>query len=250
MARSPSRQQGSQRAAATPEIDRDKLRAQLRTLSNEYIFYMLDGAIELLPPAKLVKLVSRYLNLEDLRPDEQDATARCSLLGDVKAFDAASRAGQYYESFDVNSKNYMELSRGTRAFIADCNRLMDRCVAQALKGPPAEVPVAFDILFNLLRYIDEDSDAIIFFADEAGSWQVGVDWAKVFPAWFLCLSRTTEPEEYARRVVEAVDEFERFARDKHLAAAKKVGTAAQRKALGEYLKAGIEQPTRSHPGGR
>lgn len=200
--------------------------------------------------ARLAKLVSRYIRVEDLRPDEQDATARRSLLGDVKAFDAASRAGQYYESFDVNWKNCMELSRGTRAFIAECNRLLDRCVAQAHKGPPAEVREAFDILFNLLRHIDEDSDAIIFFADEAGSWQVGVDWAKVFPAWFLCLSRTTEPEEYARRVVEAVDEFERFARDKHLAAARRLGTAAQRKALGEYLKARAEKPTRSRSGGR
>jgi hypothetical protein len=250
MARSPTRQQGSPRAATTPEIDLDKLRARLRRLKNETIFYMLDDAIELLPPARLVKLVSRYIRVEDLRPDEQDATAKRSLLGDVKAFDAASHAGQYYESFDVNSKNFMELSRGTRAFIADYNRILDRCVAQALKGPPAEVREAFDILFSLLRYIDEYNDAVIFFADEAGSWQVRVAWAKVFPAWFLCLSRTSEPDEYAHRVVEAVDEFEHFARDKHLAAAKRIGTAAQRKALGEYLKAGAEKPTRSRSGGR
>ncbi len=35
------------------DIDRAKLRAALRKLGDEYAFYMLDEAIELLPPAKL-----------------------------------------------------------------------------------------------------------------------------------------------------------------------------------------------------
>jgi hypothetical protein len=38
-------------------IDRDKLRAAVRKLSNEYILYMLDDAIDVLPPAKLQKIV-------------------------------------------------------------------------------------------------------------------------------------------------------------------------------------------------
>jgi hypothetical protein len=38
-------------------IDRDKLRAEVRTLGNEYVFYMLDDAIDLLPLSKLHKKV-------------------------------------------------------------------------------------------------------------------------------------------------------------------------------------------------
>ena len=34
-------------------INRDKLRAAVRKLGPEYVFYMLDDAIDLLPPAKL-----------------------------------------------------------------------------------------------------------------------------------------------------------------------------------------------------
>ena len=37
------------------DIDREKLRAALRKLGDEYVFYMLDEAIELLPPAKLLR---------------------------------------------------------------------------------------------------------------------------------------------------------------------------------------------------
>ena len=105
-------------AESAPKIDRAKLRDALRTIGDESVFYMLDEAIDLLPPDTLAKLVGQYIQLERLRPDAgADATKR-SLLEDVKAFDAASRAKKYYVSFNVNSKNYTETSTGTRAFIA------------------------------------------------------------------------------------------------------------------------------------
>lgn len=84
-----------------------RLRAALRRLGDEYVFSMLDDAIDLLPPAKLAKLVSRYLEVNQLRPD---APGKKNLLAEVRAFDTASRAGKYYESFNVNSKNFMEKS--------------------------------------------------------------------------------------------------------------------------------------------
>lgn len=115
-----------------PRIDRDKLRTAVRRLGDEYVFYMLDEAIDLLPPPKLVKLVGRYLDVERLRPDAD--AAEKTLLAEVRAFDPASRAGNYYESFNVNSKNCTDTSTGTRAFIADCNRLLERCVTRAIKG--------------------------------------------------------------------------------------------------------------------
>ena len=150
------------------EIDRDKLRAAVRKLGHEYVFYMLDDAIDHLPPAKLHKIVRKYLDLRRPRPDSEKAR-RASLLGDVKAFETASLAGEYYESFNVNSKNFMEKSKGTTGWIAECCRLLGRCVEQAKTADPAEVCQAFDIIFGLLDRIDECREDIIFFADEAGS---------------------------------------------------------------------------------
>lgn len=174
---------GSTRMPATSAIDRDKLRAALRRLGDEYVFYMLDEAIDLLPPAKLAKLVGRYLDVKQLRPD---ALEKKNLPAEVRAFHTASRAGKYHESFDVDSKNFMEKSKGTRAFIADCNRLLDRCVNQAPKGDAAEIREAIELILDLLRHIDECHDDVTFLADEAGSWQVGVDWAMVLSALFVC----------------------------------------------------------------
>jgi DNA-binding PadR family transcriptional regulator len=137
------------------------------------------------------------------------------------------------DSFNVNSKNYREVSGGTRAWIAECRRLLDRCVQATGKGKPAETQEAFKVIFALLRHIDEGHDNVIFFADEGGSWQVGVDWQKVLSAWFTCLSATAEPDVYSLRIVDVVDRFVKYDRDKYLAIAARKGSAAQRKALAE-----------------
>src|SRR5438552_17563674 len=127
----------------TSQIDRDKLRAEVRKLGNEYALYMLDDAIELLPPAKLHKIAEKYLDLKRLRPDAENAT-KPSLLTEVKRFEKGSLAGEYYESFAVNSKNYREQSAGTSAWIAEYRRLLDRCVINAKKRNPTEVRQAMD----------------------------------------------------------------------------------------------------------
>jgi hypothetical protein len=146
------------------ELDRDKLRAAIRKLGNEYVFYLLDDAIDLLPPAKLHRLVKQYLDVKPLRPDPVKL-AKASLLEEVKAFAKASVAGECYQAFDVNSENCTEQSSGTSAWIAACRRLFDRCVTEATKTDPVEVRQAMDTLFGLLDHIDEGRDDVVFFAD-------------------------------------------------------------------------------------
>ena len=114
------------------KIDRDKLRAALRNLGHEYVFYMLNDAIDMLPATKLHKIAKKYLDVKRLGPDRESASKR-SLLGDVKAFERASLAGEYYESFNVNSENCMEQSTGTTAWIAERRRLLERCVTEEKK---------------------------------------------------------------------------------------------------------------------
>ena len=214
------------------QIDRDKLRAAVRKLGNQYLFYMLDDALELLPPAKLHKIAKKYLDLERLRPDAEQP-AGPSLLTDVRRFEKASLAGEYYESFNVNSKNCTQQSAGTSAWIATCRRLLDRCVANAKTNKPAEVRQAMDTLFGLLDHIDQCLDDVIFFADEGGSWQVGVDWPKVLPVWFKVLSATAEPQEYAVRITALLSRHYDYGRDKMLAIARRTATTQQRQALAE-----------------
>ncbi len=213
-------------------IDRDKLRVAVRKLGHEYVYYMLDDAIDILPPARLLQIARKYLDIKTLRPDSE-FQEQAGLLAAVNAFDKASRARQYYESFMVNSRNCNEQSLGTTAWIADYLRLLYRCVGEAEKGAPAEVREAFDILFRLLDCIDEGNDDVVFFADEGGSWQVGVDWERVLPAWFKVLSATAASGEYAERIAALLDRHYDYGRDKMLAVARKIATLEQRSHLAD-----------------
>jgi hypothetical protein len=211
-------------------VDREKLRAAIRRLGPEYVFYMLDDAIDLLPPSKLKKLASKYLDLQDLLLDSRTAK-KAGLLDAVRAFDRASRAGEYYEPFEVNSGNCTEQSPGTTAWIAKYNRLLERCAAGGVAESPTKLREAFEVLFGLLDYIDEANDDVLFFGDEGGSYAIGVDWERVLPPWFLALSETATPQEFAERISTLLDRHYKHGRDAMHAVARNVATSEQRAAL-------------------
>lgn len=187
----------------TPPIDRDKLRVFVRQLDEEDRLSLLDRAIDLLAKTKLRKLIEDHVSPGDLRPD---GGSSAGLLAAAQRFHEESLRGRYYQSFNVNSKNYMDKSGGTEAWIAECHRLLDLCVAASASaaGELAETRTAFELIFKLLAGIDELRVDIIFFADEHGAWQVGVDWREVMPAWFRCLAASAGPLEYAELVHEVI----------------------------------------------
>ena len=165
-----------------------------------------------------LRAVVRRLDVEDL-------------LGAVRRFTRASLDGAYYESFDVNSRNCTQKSRGTQVWIAECHRLIDLCVVAARERPDADVRAAFETLFLLLEQVDELPDEIIFLADEHGSWQVSVCWPAVLPAWFSCLALSAEPAEFASAVRSAIGYFVHYETARLLPEALRVANAAQRASL-------------------
>jgi hypothetical protein len=213
---------------AGQHIDRDKLRAAIRREGNKCVFHMLDVAIELLPQAKLRKLIVGYLNPSELYPDGE---GKQELLAEVQAFQRASLAGKYYRAFAVNSKNFTDISSGTMAWMADCRRLLDRCITQAKREDTATVRQAFELIFSLLGRIDAGDDDILFFADEGGSWALGIDWENVLPAWFRVLSATANPDDYAQRIDAILKQHYGYGRGKMLAVARRIATPAQRQVL-------------------
>ena len=149
--------------ARLPQIalDRDRVRAAIRALPAEYVRYMLPDAVELLAGQAARRCPA--VDLRRLRPDSKKA--RANLLADVKAFEHASLAGDFYESFEVNSRNFMELSRGTTHWI-EFRGLLGVCVKQARKGNAAR-PVRPSVSCSgLLARLDEGRDDVVFFADE------------------------------------------------------------------------------------
>jgi hypothetical protein len=213
----------------SPTIGRSALRRALRDLDPPSQTEMLDAAIDLLSDAQLARLVASCIDLATLAPPAPVS----GLLDDVKRFEAEALAGGYYEPVSVNSRNFMHVSRGTTAFISDCLRLLGRCVTEARDAPTAATAEAFERIFALLAVLDDDPDgAIVFFADEPGAWQVGVDWLAAVSAWLSVLAATATPTDYAERAQGVIERHgEPRRRSKLVAAARTAASDAQRGAL-------------------
>jgi hypothetical protein len=167
-------------------VDVEKVRFALRRMSRGDLLTIAERAIEMVPRTRLGALVGDMVRHDQLVEQKGGAA---SLLDEVRKFHDASLRGDYYDSFDVNSKNFMDRSGGTEEFTAEFDWLIGKCVLAAARGSHPALRETFELLFALLRSIDEDPDSVVFFADEAGSWQVGVDWREVLPAYFRCLAR-------------------------------------------------------------
>ena len=87
----------------------------------------------------------------------------------TREFVEAAVAGAFYQDFRINSHNCTSKSGGTQGFEAKLDLLFDRCVEEATSSEPADVGLAYELLFDLLREIDKFEKDIVFFADEAVS---------------------------------------------------------------------------------
>jgi hypothetical protein len=210
-------------------IDIRILRTKIRTeLETEDLLSLLDRAVDLLPQEMLPELIEGFFDPDSVSLDEPSDLA---LLDEICTFFEESMVGVYYEAFSVNSRNFMDRSRGTINFIAQFQRVMQRCIDESENAEPTQVRQAFELLIKLLDEIDEGRDDIIFFADEGGSWQVGVTWEEVLPRYFKSLAAVAKPKEYAQIVVDLVKKHIDYHAEKHLKQALKFASVPQKKAL-------------------
>jgi len=213
------------------KLDRDKVRAEARKLDGMGLRVWLDRAIDMLPDEAFPELIADYVHLRDVLADE---STRPDLLHTIREFHRDSLAGRYYQDFMVNSSNFMETPRGTETFIAEHHRLVQACLRAEQNGELRTAAEGLGLLIDLMREIDRCERDIVFFADEAGSWQIAVLWDCVLPAWFRSMSPTTEAYEWAETVVDALAAFAGHQMEEILEAARDAATAEQREALAEY----------------
>ena len=220
-------------------IDFTAVRAELRALNRGGLLIIAKRAIELMPATQLSVLLGDFVRLT-ARPSE-GGNATVSPLDEVREFYDAAMAGEYYEHVEIGGESRPQQSRGTDAFIAEFDRLVRKCVRAAEDDIEQvapenfwqEVGNCFELLFALLRHIDEGNDDVLAFSDDGSSLDVGVNWRVVLPAYFECLAETeaTSPEEFARAVDQVISDFAERDRPRYMDAAYTAANDAQRTAL-------------------
>lgn len=170
--------------------------ALLKLLSDAYDFLSRDDRND---------LFGSYV--KKLPPSEVDGG---SLLDEIKQFDKSSRAGHYYEPFDINSKNYMDVPEETEEWFEKMGGyLQDSCQLTA-QGDYEDAVVCFKLLYELLALVWNGEE--IIFGDEIGSWMLPGDEKQHNAAYLTALAATTTSEEFAKIVVPLVqqDSWESF----------------------------------------
>lgn len=125
------------------------------------------------------------------------------------------------------------MSDGTEIFVAEHSRLVEACLRAEQAGDLDTAAHGLELLIDLMREIDRCERDIVFFADEAGSWQVGVRWERVLPAWFRSISPSTEPCDWAETVIDALNDFASFRMNELLSVARNIASSEQREMLAE-----------------
>lgn len=210
-------------------VDFTAIRAELRELERGSLLIIAERAVELVTTDQLNILLGDFVHLTARSTEADDAPV--SLPDEVRVFYDTAIAGKYYETVEINNRGGQEQSKGTDAFIAEFQRLLQKCIQAAHQEVHAGLRESFEFLFALLRHVDEGNDDVLFFADDGSSLDVGVNWCAALPAYFNCLAKTSSPEEFARTVDKAVMDFVDYDRPWYTDAARKVGSDVQRIAL-------------------
>jgi len=183
-----------------------------------------------MPAAQLNALLRDFVRPLKADPSDEDHVA-VSRLGEMRAFYDAAMAGKYCETVEISNRGRQEQSEGTDAFIAEFHRLFHKCISAADKEMSVGACESFEFLFGLLRHIDEGNGGVLFFADDGSSLDVGVNWRTALPVYFNCLAKVSSPEEFARTVDEAIEDFVRYDRPWYTDVARNVASDEQRAAL-------------------
>jgi hypothetical protein len=186
-------------------IDSDKLRHLLERSTVANLTVMFARAIGCLPAEAYERVFTDYAFPDDLAADQERSPG---LLEAVHSFVECAQRGDYYDPVFFSGQHYDEWPRATHNFSARIDLLLGRCKAESANGDPFEVCRAYELLFELVRDIDARPDDVVFFPDEANSWQLGIRWASELPSYFACLSQTIGRDELAARKVALVQEFD------------------------------------------
>lgn len=170
----------------------------IRRLERERLLILAARTVDRLAVDDLEVLLADH---ERGTPTPEGPHREDSLVGAVEHFCTEARSGAYFQELWTKGKYRSFLpSPKTEEFGAKLTLLLDLCVAEAEDADPKEVCGAYEMLLGLLQEIDRfDRDDIVFWADEPGTWQLGIDWARVIPPYLRCLAKVLPPKEFGEK---------------------------------------------------
>ena len=129
---------------------------------------------------------------------------------EVNKFYKDSLAGKYYEPFDINSKNFMDMPEETEEWFENLNDHLLSSTQLSKQNDHLAAVDCFSLLYELIEKVENGED--IIFAHEYGMWMLPGDEKVYIKAYVLSLAATKSPEEYAKMTISIIrrDSYESF----------------------------------------
>jgi len=160
----------------------------LGMLKNAYEVMDDDQRAEVI--GSLAQQIPPTMQTVEVDPDE--------VLEEIEDFRAASLAGNHYEPFAINSKNWRHIPDGTREWFDDLGDLLADCVQLTRQGQHGAAVECFAILWALI--LQMENGAKIVFGDEIGGWMIPGDKKQHLRAYLESLAATATPEAFTQAV--------------------------------------------------
>jgi len=166
------------------------------------------------------KIMQQLINTTKLKETDGDR-----LVQEVSDFYKSSLKGDYYEPFDIGSKNYMDIPEGTSRWCNEYGIHLDQTSQLSLQGLHHQAIKCFQLLFDLIDKLGQDK---IIFADEVGSWMVGGNDEQAVECYIVSLAKVCSPSDFTKHMVVLLkkDSYESF-KNKVFEKATAMGTKAQ-----------------------
>ena len=149
---------------------------------------------------------------------------REQLHREIHTFHQESVDGAYYAPFEVNSKNFSDISEETEAWFEKLGDFLARSTTLADQGQHQHACACFGLLYALIERMERGEE--IIFADEAGSWMIPGDEKAYIRAHIRSLAETATPEAFTEAVVPLLrrDSYESFANKVYTSAMRAANT--------------------------
>lgn len=122
-----------------------------------------------------------------------------NLLDQIKVFSRQSYSGYYYEPFEINSKNFMDVPEETEEWFEKMGDFLKASMQLTSQGEHKDAVNCFRKLFVLIGKMEEGDE--IVFGDEIGSWMIPGDEIAYHVAYFTSLAAISSPEEFTNTAV-------------------------------------------------
>ena len=175
-------------------IDRTKLLEVLKRQKKAGLLDLLEHAFDAMEPKQ-----QRAVFGEITSPPPTARAKGPDLLKEVVKFDRDSRAGKYYQDFEINSKNYTYIPDKTDEWFDRLGGLLTETSKLTRQRDHALAVACFDRLYALIETMEE-GDSIVF-ADELGSWMIPVREEVWMADYLASLAATTTPEEFTAKAI-------------------------------------------------